>query len=888
MRVKEENNNSNSSITPLMEQYLAIKAKYSEMILLYRMGDFYETFYEDAEIISKVLGIALTKRAHGKSANVPLAGFPYHALEAYLPKLVSAGHKVAICEQTEDPKFAKTVVRREVVEVITPGTSLSERFLQQKDNNFLASIYVDDRNCGISYCDISTGDFYLSDLPLENLVDYLQEIAPKEILVQQSILSQIRSLLEKKVNCIITKLDDWLFTFNFAYEQLTAHFNTANLKGFGADDYRLGIIAAGAILQYSKENYQNKLKHITKLSVLSPNEYMILDSTTRRNLEITSPILGEGVEGTLLHIMDATLTPMGGRLLKQIINHPFKEIEPIKERLSQVESFFRDNPLINDVRTHLKNMSDLERLLARISTGKALPRDLISLRIALHTIQPIRELLESREESSLEIFKNNLGGVGGLIELIEESIQENPPNNITEGDLIKDGYNSELDELRRITREGKSWIYDLQTKEREKTKIPSLKIGFNKVFGYYFEVTKTHNHKIPDYFIRKQTLVNSERYITPELKEYEEKVLGAEERMAEIEYDIFNKIRSKISEEGEAIQRNAKLLAQIDCIANFAYIAKRNNYTKPEINQNLKLEIQGGRHPVVEKLLPPDHPFIENDIRIDCEDTQIMIITGPNMAGKSTYLRQIGLIVLMAQIGSFVPARRSKIGVVDRIFTRVGASDNLAFGESTFMVEMLEAANILNNATPRSLILLDEIGRGTSTFDGLSLAWSVTEYIHNNKNLHSKTLFATHYHELTELALLYPQIKNFKISVREDGDKVIFLRKIEEGGMDNSYGIYVAQMAGLPIEVIERAKEVLHNLEANELNPNKTPKLAERRFGSQVNKDQLNLFEITEPSIFEEELRNVDINRLTPIEALVKLQKLQELVFKGQNKKKDK
>jgi DNA mismatch repair protein MutS len=888
MKVKDEKKNPNSGITPLMEQYLAIKAKYSEMILLYRMGDFYETFYEDAEIISRVLGIALTKRAHGKSANVPLAGFPYHALEVYLPKIISAGHKVAICEQTEDPKFAKTVVKREVVEVITPGTSLSEKFLQQKDNNFLASIYVQDKKCGISYCDISTGDFFLSELPLENLVDYLLEIAPKEILVQQNIVSQIKSLLEKKIRGIITKLDDWLFSFNFAYEQLTAHFNTTNLKGFGAEDYRLGIIAAGAILQYLKENYQNNLEHITKLSVFSPNEFMILDSTTRRNLEITSPILGGGIEGTLLYILDATLTPMGGRLLKQIINHPFKELEPIKERISQVESFYDEIQLTREVRNHLKSIGDLERLLARITTGKALPRDLISLKNTLQTTQPIRELLKSQEDTPLERFRNNLGGTEKVIELIEESIQENPPNNITEGDLINDGYNLELDELRRITREGKSWIYDLQNKEREKTKIPTLKIGFNKVFGYYFEVTKTHNHKIPDYFIRKQTLVNSERYITPELKEYEEKVLGAEERMAEIEYEIFQEIRSKIAAEGEVIQRNAKILAQIDCITNFAYIAKKNNYTKPEINLNLNLEIQQSRHPVVEKLLPPDQPFIENDIYLDCENTQIMIITGPNMAGKSTYLRQVGLIVLMAQIGSFVPARKSKIGVVDRIFTRVGASDNLAFGESTFMVEMLETANILSNSTPRSLILLDEIGRGTSTFDGLSLAWAVTEYIHNTKNIHSKTLFATHYHELTELALLYPQIKNFKISVREDGDQVIFLRKIEEGGMDNSYGIYVAQMAGLPIEVIERAKEVLHNLESNELNPNKTPKLAERRFGSQVNKKQLNLFEIMKPSVFEEELKKVDINRLTPIEALIKLQKLQEMVLEGQNMKKEK
>ncbi len=863
--------------TPLMEQYLAIKAKYQDMILLYRMGDFYETFYEDAKIISRVLGIALTKRSHGKVADVPLAGFPYHALDAYLPKLIKAGHKVAICEQVEDPKKAKTVVKREVVEVITPGTALSEKILDNRSSNYLAAVYLKDDMAGISYCDVSTGAFYLSEIPVTEVLNYLQEIAPKEILISSAQEADVQQLLGNRLAAIHTRMDDWIFTYQFAYERLTDHFRTPNLKGFGAEDYPLGIVAAGAILYYIGENYQNRLEHIQRVSVISASDVMILDETTRRNLEITTSLMGDNRQGTLLAILDHTLTPMGSRLLKHWMVHPLIRKEAIDRRLERVSAFYENNALRESVREALEHISDMERLLARISTGRATPRDLIALKQALRYIEPIREALREANDPRLRTFLD-MEDVTDVAELIQRAIVENPPQTLTEGNIIKSGYHAELDELRTISQEGKTVIVELQRREREKTGIPSLKVGYNKVFGYYFEVTKTHQDKVPDYFIRKQTLTNAERYITPELKEFEEKVLTAEEKMASLEYELFQQVREQIARRGETIQKNARLVAELDVLANFAHVAHKYQYVRPEITADTELHITEGRHPVVERLLPPDQPFVPNDTHLDNENTQIMIITGPNMAGKSTYLRQVGLIVLLAQVGCFVPAASVKIGVVDRIFTRVGASDNLAFGESTFMVEMLETANILNNASPRSLILLDEIGRGTSTFDGLAIAWAVTEYIHNTPAISAKTLFATHYHELTELATLYPRIKNFKVAVKEYGDQVIFLRKIEPGGMDNSYGIYVAQMAGMPREVVDRAREVLMNLEANELRPNRQSGLARRRRGMQVDPNQLSLFDVLQSSPVEDELKKLDINRLTPLEALIKLNELKSLL----------
>ncbi len=862
----------------MMAQYLSIKSQYQDMILLYRMGDFYETFYEDAKTISRVLGITLTKRAHGKTADVPLAGFPYHALDNYLPKLVQAGHRVAICEQVEDPKLAKTVVKRDVVEIVTPGTALSEKLLDHKSSNFLAAVHLQGHHVGVSYGDFSTGEFYLSEVPLENLINYLQEISPKEILVAQNLYDQFQQSFDKKVPAILTRVDDWIFTHKFAYETLTSHFKTPNLKGFGAEEFELGIVSAGAILHYSKENFQNDLRHVQKLSVISADEFMILDASTRRNLEITNPIIGQNTEGTLLSILDNTITPMGGRLLKHIITHPLISLERIQSRLDRVETFFSDGDVRKTLRSYLENISDLERLLGRVATGRASPRDLVTLKKALSFVKPIQELLQESNYETLAYYRQNLQDVDEVVVIIENAIEENPPQNITEGGIIKEGYNAELDELRTISREGKTWIVELQNHEKEKTGIPSLKIGYNKVFGYYFEVTKVHQDKVPEYFIRKQTLVNAERYITPELKEFEEKVLGAEEKMATLEYRLFQQIREEVAGWGSAIQNNARLIAELDCLASLAHVASLSNYIKPEVDNEDEIIIEKGRHPVVEQLLPPDEPFIDNDIHLNNTNTQIMVITGPNMSGKSTYLRQVGLIVLLGQIGSFVPAEFAKIGIVDRIFTRVGASDNLAFGESTFMVEMLEAANILNNASAKSLILLDEVGRGTSTFDGLSIAWAMTEYIHHNKQIAAKTLFATHYHELTELAMLYPRIQNFRVAVKEYDDHVVFLRKIEAGGTDNSYGIYVAQMAGLPEEVVARAREVLHNLEQNELTPNQKPRLARRQPGTNVDKNQLSLFEFSKPSQVEEELKKMDINNLTPIDALLKLQDLKTLL----------
>ncbi|MGH1363936.1 MAG: DNA mismatch repair protein MutS [Calditrichia bacterium] len=861
-----------SKTTPMMEQYLEIKSRYQDMLLLYRMGDFYETFYEDAKTVSRVVGIALTKRAHGKSADVPLAGFPYHALDNYLPKLVDAGYRVAICEQVEDPKKAKTVVKRDVVEVVTPGTALSDKILDRNSNNYLAAVTVSGQVAGISYGDFSTGEFFLCELGIENLVNYLLEINPRELLVSRRQYDEIIPSLERRLPAIVTRIDDWIFSHKFAYETLTRHFATSTLKGFGAEGYELGTTSAGAILHYAGENVQDQLQHVRKLSVISPDEFMILDQSTRRNLEITSAISAETNEGTLLAVIDHTMTPMGGRLLRQLITHPLVRMAAIIERLEKVDAFYQDADLLQSAREHLRNIGDLERLYGRITTGRASPRDLITLRNALTHIEPLKKTLGDSTAEAIAAYVDGLADTGQVIEEISRAMVDEPPQTITDGGIIREGYNAELDELRSISREGKSWMVDLQTREKESSGIPSLKIGFNKVFGYYFEVTRAHQDKVPEHFIRKQTLVNAERYITPDLKEFEEKVLGAEERMSELEHRLFQELREQVAGYGETIQHNARLIAEIDALSGMANVAKENNYVKPEVNDSDVIDIVGGRHPVVEHLLGHDKPFIDNDTALQTSDTQIMLITGPNMSGKSTYLRQVGLITLMAQIGSFVPATKASIGIVDRIFTRVGASDNLAFGESTFMVEMLESANILNNATAHSLILLDEIGRGTSTYDGLSIAWALTEYLHHNKKVAARTLFATHYHELTELAMLYPRIKNFRVAVQEYEDHVVFLHKIEAGGMDNSYGIYVAQMAGLPIDVVRRAREVLHNLESSEREKNK-PSRIKNSDSSALDKQQLSLFAPTS-SVVENELQKIDLNNLTPIDALLKLREL--------------
>ncbi|MBD3291132.1 DNA mismatch repair protein MutS, partial [candidate division KSB1 bacterium] len=817
-----------------------------------------------------------TSRAHGKSADVPLAGFPYHALNTYLTKMIKAGHRVAICEQVEDPKKAKTIVKRDIVEIVTPGTTFSDEILQSKRNNFLVAISVDNKNFGLSGIDVSTGEYFVSEMPKEKMREQVQSLEPAEIIVPESQQQYINDQLDHGSNFFLTVKEDWIFTRDYGYEKLTDHFKTASLKGFGCEDLSVGIAASGAILHYVKENQRSGLEHITKISRRDNEDFLTVDPTTQKNLELLHSLNDRNDRTTLLSVLDETKTAMGGRLLVNWLIHPLAKPAPIKRRLDAVDDFVQDSDLRNKTRDRLKSIGDLERMSSKIITGRANARDLNALKETLKNIPPTKTLLAELEDEYISQIRDDLEDLSLLVEEIEQAIVDDPPLATSDGGLIRRGYNKELDHLREIVFSGKDWIAKLQATERERTGIPSLKVKYNKVFGYYIEVTKPHLSKVPQDYIRKQTLVNAERFITPELKEYEEQILGAEEKIADLEYQLFDQVRQLVGQKIAEIQKNAALIAQLDCISNLAEVAVENHYCKPEIYTNNELHIIEGRHPVVERLLPPGDPFIPNDVHLDNDSHQIHIITGPNMAGKSTYLRQVGLIVLLAQLGSFVPAKSAKIGLVDKIFTRVGASDNLAGGESTFLMEMNEAANILNNATPKSLILLDEIGRGTSTFDGLSIAWSVAEYLHNNPQVAAKTLFATHYHELTELELILPRVKNYNVAVKEWGDKIVFLRKIVEGGCDHSYGIQVAQLAGLPKTIIDRAKEVLTNLEAGELTPNALPKLAVKH-DQKLPIQQLDFFSQQE-NLLREELNGVDVNNVTPIEALNILSKLKKLI----------
>jgi len=868
--------------TPLMRQYFKIKSENPDTILLFRIGDFFETFEEDAKIASKVLGITLTKRSNGAAGDVPLAGFPHHAIDSYLPKLVRAGYRVAICEQMEDPKFAKGIVKREVVEIITPGATLSEKLLDHKKNNYLACFCVFNNLVGISFSDISTGDFYLYETNLSELTEQIQLINPSEILIQRKDKELFEKIINKNnLSIRITKVEDWVFNKDYCKEILINHFNTVTLKGFGIDHFQNGLVAAGVVLHYLKETQKVNLSHINKISLFNSTDYMILDYATKRNLEIISSMQDGGKDGSLLSVIDETKTAMGGRLLKNWLSTPLKNEILIKQRLNAVEDLFKNKNKRNQINELLKNIGDLERLISKVSTGRANARDLISLKSSLENIPLIKNILSDFNDITLRKISDNLLELNDIIEKISEAIVKDPPASLTEGGIIKTGFSEELDELRQILFNGKDWLANLQQKERDRTQIPSLKINYNKVFGYYIEISNAHKNKIPDNYIRKQTLVNSERYITPELKEFEEKILNAEERINTLEYQLFNEIRIFVSQKTEEIQKNAKLIGMLDVFCNFANISEKYNYTKPEINSEDEINIIHGRHPVVERILPPGEKFTANDCYLDNKKQQIILLTGPNMAGKSVYLRQIGLIVLLAQIGCFVPADKATIGVVDRIFTRVGASDNISAGESTFLVEMQEAANILNNATSKSLILLDEIGRGTSTFDGISIAWAITEYLHENPNLSAKTLFATHYHELNEMADLFPRIKNFKVEVREYGDKVIFLHRVSPGKADHSYGIQVAMMAGLPQFVTNRAKEVLQNLESKELTPYEVKKERLRKIKTETD-TQINLFEFQDDN-FRNEIRKIEINNLTPIEALNKLNELKRKLENNEN-----
>lgn len=862
-----------------MKQYATVKAKYPDTILLFRMGDFYETFEEDAKITARVLGITLTKRGNGAAGEIPLAGFPHHALESYMPKLLKAGHRVAVCEQLEDPKLAKGIVKRDVVEVVTPGVAFSDKVLDRKQNNYLAAVALPSAVAtgpdiiGFAFADVSTGEFYVSEFPMKQLAEQIAAVSPAELLVQKRDLASLQELLKQYAG-IYTKLDDWVLNFDYAYEQLITQFNTQSLKGFGIEEMKQGVMAAGAVMNYLQETQKANLAHIKKITRHDIAGYIILDPSTKRNLEITSSIAGSA-EGTLFSVLDKTQTPMGGRMLKRWINQPLNKLEAIGQRLGAVAELVEKSEIRGRTSETLARIGDLERLITRICTGRATPRDVVALKFILIEISTLRTQTANLESDALKTIHSRLQHLPDIISLIETGLEPDPPLSLVDGGIIKKGYNANLDELRNLALSGKTWIAELQKTERERTGIPSLKVGFNNVFGYYIEITKTHKDKVPENYIRKQTIATGERFITPELKEYEDKILHAEEKILALETQLFNDLRMEIAGHAATIQTNAQMIAALDCFTSLASAAAEYGYARPDVNESTALEITDGRHPVIERLLPPGEKYTPNNVRLDTAAEQILIITGPNMSGKSSYLRMTGLIVLLAQIGSFVPAKKAVVGLVDKIYTRVGASDNIASGESTFLVEMHEAAHIVNTATSRSLILLDEVGRGTSTFDGISIAWSLTEYLH--ERVGARTLFATHYHELNELAELFPRIKNYKVEVREYGDKVVFLHKVTRGFADHSYGIQVAQMAGLPEEVTERAKRILKNLEESELTVHAEGQKPEdrKRKGRVAPEVQMTLFEMKDDAL-RTELEKLDVERLTPLEALQKLAELKK------------
>jgi DNA mismatch repair protein MutS len=880
--------------TPLMRQYFQIKEEHPGTILLFRVGDFYETFADDAKLVSKELGITLTKRNNGGD-ETPLAGFPYHALDNYLPKLVKKGYKVAVCDQTENPEEAKKagrkIVDREVTEITTPGITMSEKLLDHKRNNYIASLHWDGATVGVAFSDISTGEFALSHVNEQNLDSLLAAIQPAEILIQKKLKNKLDEALSHHN---ISFIEDWVYDGDYGYKLLTEHFETHSLKGFGVENLKAAHVAAGSLMHYMQETQKAYLRHLRRLYAYESTEFMSLDPATKRNLELTASIQEGNSDGTLISILDETCTAMGGRLLRRWIMRPLKRLKPIQQRLDAVEKLYTSHEIRAALREELEQVGDMERLISRICVGRTNARDVVQLKLSLAQIPRLKSQLSGLEDPLLQHIFGRLKLMIEVQERINTALKEDPPASLRDGGMIREGFNTELDELRDIAKNGKKYIAEIKDDLAKQHSIPSLKIGYNKVFGYYIEVTNTHKGKVPDTFIRKQTLVNSERYITPELKEVEEKVLSAEERSKTLEYELFEELRLYVAEFADDVQQVAHAIGELDCIQGFAEIAFRNNYAKPEVDDGEEIDIKKGRHPVVEQSLPMGEPFIPNDTRLDTDEQQILIITGPNMAGKSIILRQTGLIVLLAQVGSFVPAQAAKIGLVDKIFTRVGASDNLAAGESTFLVEMNEAANILNNATPRSLILLDEVGRGTSTFDGLSIAWSLAEYLHNHAPVAAKTLFATHYHELNELEQMYERTKNFNVQVKEHDGKVVFLRKLIPGGADHSYGIQVADMAGLPQVVIERAKEILKNLESHSLDiTNKngaieqeasSKKEASKNLSQKVEKQP----EISQMSMFQthvdprietllNKLEATDPNRMTPIEALMLLTELKRL-----------
>ena len=849
-----------------MRQYMEVKTKYSDTIVLFRMGDFYETFNEDAKTAAKILGIVLTKRANGAAADVPLAGFPYHALDNYLHKLVNAGHRVAICEQVEDPKLAKGIVKREVIEVVTPGTITSEQALDQKANQYLASIHFGKSNVGFAVLDQSTGEFFIGQCLPEKLAESLRKISPREVLIAETVVYSTAKWY-RELKPFVTKVEDWLYNYDQSYRTLIDHFKVKSLKGFGCEHLNEGIIAAGTIFHHITQSLSSAVDHISTIRPILDEYVMGLDGFTVRNLEVFQSLATQGTHGTLIDILDKTVTAGGGRLLKQWLNRPITYLKQLNRRLDIVESFQKKNRTLEDTQNCLKNISDIERILGRVNNGKITPKEINGLHYSLVQIPELISVLKNSNDTHLKTFIQNFVDTDGIKDRIAETLNPDAPSQVRHGNVVLDGIDPELDELRKLSIGGKEWIANLQKSERERTGIPSLKIGYNKVFGYYLEITRVHSEKVPEEYIRKQTLVNAERYITPELKEYEEKILSAEEKIESIESRIFHELCQYILSQAGVLQENAAVLSRLDVLSNFAWVSISNKYTRPIFTKAGTIKIKAGRHPVVEQLLPATERFIPNDLSMNTEKSQIHLITGPNMAGKSTYLRQVGLIVLMAQIGCFVPAESAEIGIVDKLFTRVGASDNLAGGESTFLVEMNEAANILNNATEKSLILLDEIGRGTATYDGLSLAWAITEYLHQKKEVAARTLFATHYHELTDLENTLERLENHHIAVKEFGDKIVFLRQIMPGPGDKSYGIYVAQMAGLPNQVISRAKEILNF----HLTNHPTDEQGKNTFVE----NQISMFAEQESEL-KKDLSNLDLMQISPLEAIKKLDELKK------------
>ena len=852
--------------TPLMRQYFHFKQKHPDAILLFRVGDFYETFEEDARLTSRTLGITLTKRSNGKASYVDLAGFPYHALDTYLPRLVRAGYRVAIVEQLEDPKKAKKLVKRGITELVTPGVSLDDNILNNKEYNFLSCVVLSKKRAGIAFLDISTAEFYATEGTEEYIDKLLTSLRPKEVLYDQSRRQAFEKFL--RGDYYTYAIDDWMVNFESAYERLITQFNTSSLKGFGIEDMPLAISAAGAILHYLDTTQHTDLKHIQKIKRIDSDQFVWIDRFTYRNLEIFSPLHDKGK--ALIDILDSTKTPMGSRLLKTWLAFPLKNLKKINQRLDTVEFFVKVPFVRENIIEQLEQIGDLERLVSKIATKRINPRQVIQLRNALEAVAQIKQILEQAPENDLpqiQEFINNLNSLDSLHQRIANEIEPDPPALLNKGGVIAKGVSSELDELRNISTSGQSYLANLQQRLSKITRIPSLKIGYNKVFGYYIEVTNTHKERVPQEWIRKQTLVNAERYITPELKEYEEKILSAQERILELEQVLYNNLIDYMQSYLSLLKQNADTLSQIDVLVNFAQIAIENSYIKPEVNNSLEIEIRNARHPVIEKQLPLGEDYVPNDLILNTKEQQIIILTGPNMAGKSAYLRQNALIVLMAQVGSFVPATKANIGLVDKIFTRVGASDNITTGESTFMVEMNEAASILNNLSQRSLIIFDELGRGTSTYDGISIAWAIVEYIHEHSL--AKTLFATHYHELNEMEQSYDRIKNYNVSVREFDDKIVFLRKVVRGGSEHSFGLHVAEMAGLPKSVIERAKTILSELEGKHQQIKSLHKPIEK-IGKTRKGYQLKLFEIRDPVLMtiRDRINSVDINNLTPIQAL--------------------